>query len=104
MTFGQNLAAVYLVWPSEDNESEVLVIVATAGYPDVIRTAIKSGDMMKEDAWIQIYVDEDLGSHDLEGKRDEEDKRKIDVEDGSEDGSEDDSEDEHRFTGRSSLG
>ncbi|KAG6907582.1 hypothetical protein DXG01_008339 [Tephrocybe rancida] len=51
---GENLDTVYLVWPSEDSDSEVLVVVATARHPDVIGTGVKSGDMMKRDAWVHI--------------------------------------------------
>ncbi|KAG6832121.1 hypothetical protein H0H87_002634 [Tephrocybe sp. NHM501043] len=41
---------IYLVWP-EDEDCELLVIIATPGQPIVIETTIKSGDVMKDDAW-----------------------------------------------------
>ncbi|KAG6876571.1 hypothetical protein C0993_002260 [Termitomyces sp. T159_Od127] len=69
---GQNLDAVYLVWPS-DYKSEVSVVVALPGLPEVIETGIKSEDMMKEDMWIQISGNEPAGAADDEHDLDDDD-------------------------------
>ncbi|KAG6914858.1 hypothetical protein DXG01_014918 [Tephrocybe rancida] len=49
---------IYLIWPSED-DGYVVVFVVGGGLPLVVETKIKSGDMMKDEAWTHVTASED---------------------------------------------